>query len=354
MPTPTRPAVLPPSSATATAASAPTSLADRIIAALSSWSRRRSDRAEAAVEELAGLVAEAAGSEVIASALVRLAYRAAGPGAVRAELWHGRSRIAAWPAASDPDVAGIVVELPLRCGGEGLGTLRITTDGSRPISNDRRRRLATLAVLAAAADRSRDREAREHAVASESTPATHPTHDPMTGLPNAMFLDTFLGYALALVERRDEPLSLLYIGVDRLAAIHGLHGPAVAGEALRKASRTVARSLRSSDLIARLDDSRLVAVLPGTSAAHARVVAELIRSTVASTCAATPSMPFLTVSIGVASFPEHAGDLVTLRSAAAASLADARSRGRDRVASAPDARLAAGAPTLLRIVQNAG
>jgi diguanylate cyclase (GGDEF)-like protein len=141
--------------------------------------------------------------------------------------------------------------------------------------------------------------------------------------------------------------------VDRLAAIQGLHGPAIAGEALRKVGRTVARSLRSSDLIARLDDGRLAAVLPGTSAAHARSVAELIRSTVASTCAATPSMPLLTVSIGVASFPEHAGDLVTLRAAAAASLADARSRGRDRVASAAAPRMAESV-TQLRVVQNVG
>jgi diguanylate cyclase (GGDEF)-like protein len=320
---------------------------------MSSWSRQR-DRAEAAVEELAALVAEAAKPEVIASAFVRLAYRASGPGVVRAELWDGRFRVAAWPNALDSGVAGVVVELPLRCGGEGHGSLRIITDGSRPISNERRRRLATLAVLAAAANQSKDRDTREMGMASESAPVTHPTHDPMTGLPNERFVEAFLSYALALVDRRGEPLSLLYIGVDRLAAIHGLHGLAIAGEALRKVGRSVSRSLRSSDLIARLDDGRLIAVLPGTTAADARMVAELIRSAVASTCTATSSMPLLTVSIGVATFPDHAGDLVTLRSAASASLADARSQGRDRIASAPVAQLTTAAPTLLRIAQNVG
>jgi diguanylate cyclase (GGDEF)-like protein len=349
MPSPIRLVSLPISTPT------PASLAERIVAALASWSRRRGVRPEATVEEFAGLLAEAAGPEVIASNLVRLAQQAAGPGAVRSELWRGRFRVAAWPEGPDPGVASVPFDFPLRCCGEDRGTLRVLFDCTREFDPDRRRRLATLAVLAAAADRGRDRESQAPATVAvtEEPAAAHPTHDPMTGLPNAVFLDTFLGYALALADRRDEPLSLIYIGVDRLAAIQGLHGPVVAGEALRKVGRTIARSLRSSDLIARLDDGRLVAVLPGTPGSQARRLSETLRATVASACVATPTMPVLTVSIGVASFPESAADVVTLRSAAAAALSEARACGRDRVASATPARLTKAMPTL-RIVQGAG
>ena len=160
-------------------------------------------------------------------------------------------------------------------------------------------------------------------------------------------------YALALTDRRDEPLSLLYIGVDRLAAIRGLHGPAVASEAVRRVGRTVAGALRRSDLVARLDEGRLVAVLPGATPEAARRLAEHVRAAVAQAGAATAAMPVLTATVGAATFPEQGGDATTLRAAAAAALSEARSHGRDRVAFAPPARFAEPA-TMLRIAQHAG
>ena len=102
------------------------------------------------------------------------------------------------------------------------------------------------------------------------------THDPATGLPNLSFLATFLPYAIAQAGRRGEPLSLLYIGADRLAAIRELLGEAAAGEAVRTIGRAITRTLRSSDLVARLDDGRLAVVLPGAAAGDARMLAETI------------------------------------------------------------------------------
>ncbi len=161
---------------------------------------------------------------------------------------------------------------------------------------------------------------------------SHPTHEPETGLPDAAFVSTFLTYALALTDRRREPLSLLYIELDRLAAIRDLHGADFAHEAMRKVSRTVSGVLRASDVIARLDDGRLAAVLPGASVQDALMIAESIRAAVAATGVANLAMPVLTASIGVATYPDHAGNPIALRSSAAAALADARSQGRDRVA----------------------
>ncbi len=94
-------------------------------------------------------------------------------------------------------------------------------------------------------------------------------------------------------------------------------------------------------------------MLPGASAADAARLAEHVRAAVASAGIATATMPVLTASLGVATFPAHAGDANTLRSAAASALAEARTRGRDRVASATPPRLAE-PPSTLRIVQHAG
>jgi diguanylate cyclase (GGDEF)-like protein len=343
----------------------PTSFAARIAEALTLWSRRRGDQPDPVLQEFAGLVAEEREPWVVEAALVRLSFEAAGPGVLRVELlrdlgW-GQRRIAAWPRdsgvadndATSTATAGApttttLVDLPLRCGGRERGTLRIALDGSQPLGPDRRGRLATLAVLAAVADRSQADDAT-----AEVPTAPASTHDLTTGLPNAAFLDSFLTYALSLADRRNEPLSLLYISVDRLAAIRDLHGPEIAAEALRRVSRTIAGTLRSSDLIARLDDGRLVAVLPGASAENARGVADTVRAAIAATGIATPKMPLLTSSMGVATFPDHAADVPSLRSAAASALSAARSKGRDQIASAPPVHLAE-PPTLLRIAQYAG
>ena len=337
-------------------ADAPVSFFDRIVAAMSSWSSRRGVPPDPVLEEFAEVVAGATGPEAVASTLVRLAHRAAGPGTARAELWRGAERVAAWPEGGAPDRAAAgprgraPIEVPLRCGGRERGTLRIVRDIPRPLGAERHRKLTAMAVLAAAAESAL---AADEVAPAEAAPAAHPTHDMATGLPNATFLESFLAYALALADRRDEPLSLLYIGADRLAAIRQLHGPAIATEALRRIGRTVAGALRRSDLVARLDEGRLVAVLPGATAEAGRRIAEHVRAAVAQAGAATPTMPVLTASIGAATFPEQAGDALTLRAAAAAALAEARSRGRDRVAFAPPARLAEPA-TLLRIAQHAG
>ena len=157
-------------------------------------------------------------------------------------------------------------------------------------------------------------------------------HDPATGLPNRSFLATFLAYAMAQADRRHEPISLLYIGADRIGAIRELLGEAAATEAVRAIGRTIARTLRSSDLVARLDDGRLAAVLPGAAADDARMIAETIRAAIEATGIATASRPLLTASIGVATSPGDADDPDSLRSAADDALAIARERGRNRVA----------------------
>ncbi len=339
---------------------APASFFDRILAAIASWARRRGVPPDPVLEEFAEVVAAAAGPEAVASALARLAHRAAGPGAVRAEVWLGDARAAAWPepagagrGAGTPRAWGSApFELPLRCGGRDLGVLRILRDTPRPLAPERQRKLTALAVLAAAAEAALAPPGPE-AEAAAKAEAAHPTHDPATGLPNATFFEAFLSYALALADRRDEPLSLFYIGVDRLAAIGQLHGPAIASEAVRRVGRTVAGALRRSDLVGRLDEGRLVAVLPGASAGDAARLAEHVRAAVASAGAATATMPVLTATVGVATFPAHAGDANALRSAAAAALAEARDRGRDRVACAAPPGLAEPRPTL-RIAQHAG
>jgi len=329
-------------------------LAARIGAALSQWSQRRADRPEAALDEFADLVAEVTESRAVDEALIPLARQLAGPRVLEVTVVRcdaNRFWTVADPSEEEQQAKSHVVAFQLRFGGRMSGMLRVVLDGPHRLSIERHRRLTTLAVLAAGAIARDPAASREDSRLPTPDSKPHPTHDLETGLPNAVFLASFLSYALALSERRREPLSLLYIGVDRLGAIRDVHGAEFADEALRKVGRTISGTLRTSDLLARLPDGRLVAVLPGASVNDALMVAEAVRAAVAATGCLSITVSDLTASIGVASYPENAGDPIALQSVAAAALADARSKGRDHVVIATPARSEEPAP-LLRITHH--
>ena len=64
-------------------------------------------------------------------------------------------------------------------------------------------------------------------------------------------------------------------------------------------------------------------------------VAEAVRAAIARAGASSTTMPTLTASIGVATYPDHAHDVTTLRAAASSTLTRARAQGHDRIATAP-------------------
>jgi diguanylate cyclase (GGDEF)-like protein len=286
---------------------------------------RRPARGEDVLHRFADFLGEPRTASEIESTLVRLARELSG-----AE----RVQLVCDPSCSDPRDVGQAGErgdrddeapsspsspapplrIPVRCGGHVLGSLHVFLSRSRPASAALVRRLNTLCAMATSArinlrtDRSKDDMFRD-----------------------APFLRAFLPYALAQARRRHEPLTLFYVSVDRLAAIRELHGPEIAAAAVDRVAEMTVLALRTSDVVARLDDGRLIAVLPCSDHEDAPAVAEAVRAAIASKGAATRTMPLLTASIGVASFPHNALDLVSLNLAASAALTHARGLGRDRV-----------------------
>src|SRR4051812_19015760 len=137
---------------------------------------------------------------------------------------------------------------------------------------------------------------------------------------DAAALDVILPYALAQSERHREPLSLLCVAVDRLDAIRRLHGAGLAESAAVRVAETIGRLVRASDVVARLDDDRMLVLLPDAGVDDAERVGEAILAAVAEAGAASSTMPLLTASIGLASYPAHARDPRALVAAAGEAL----------------------------------
>ena len=154
-------------------------------------------------------------------------------------------------------------------------------------------------------------------------------------LQDATFLNAVLPFAFGQARRHGEPLSLLCAEIDRLGGIRDLLGRDLADRAVRNVGSHIASMIRDSDIVARIEDDRIIAVLPRARIQDGWRVAQEICRSVENRPDLLPGLPGLTVSIGVAEFPACAGTVFALLDAADHALSEARSQGRNQAVPAP-------------------
>jgi diguanylate cyclase (GGDEF)-like protein len=156
--------------------------------------------------------------------------------------------------------------------------------------------------------------------------------DDLTGLYNHRFLIDSLGQQVALAERLGTPLAILMLDIDHFKALNDTHGHHAGDLALITFAETVLRSVRRADLAARYGGEEFVVLMPNTSGKEAFHVAEKIRLAVAATDVELPDRAAVrvTVSVGVAAYPEDTGTASELFALADGALYEAKRTGRDR------------------------
>ena len=151
---------------------------------------------------------------------------------------------------------------------------------------------------------------------------------------DATFLHAVLPYVIGQAHRYGEPLSLMCLAVDRLNGIRDLLGPEQADRAVRHVGLQIARRLRSSDIVARIEDDRIIVVLPRASVHDTWCIAEILCGNIKESTTFLPDLPSLTVSIGVAEYPGCASTVYALLDAADHALSMAQKQGRNRAIAA--------------------
>jgi diguanylate cyclase (GGDEF)-like protein len=153
--------------------------------------------------------------------------------------------------------------------------------------------------------------------------------DGLTGLYNHRYLHERLEEELDRVRRGHGELSLLFFDCDEFKRYNDAHGHKAGDDALERIGRIAETCSRRIDLAARYGGEEFVLVLVDTDAAGAMTVAERIRFEVERDCAAD-GCP-LTVSIGIATYPDDAAAKDELLDKADWAMYAAKRAGRNRV-----------------------
>jgi diguanylate cyclase (GGDEF)-like protein len=157
--------------------------------------------------------------------------------------------------------------------------------------------------------------------------------DGLTGLYNHRHFHERLALEVERTGRSGLPMALFMIDVDHFKRYNDLRGHPAGDEVLRQLARLLGDGRRVNDFVARYGGEEFAVVLVDTPKLSAAQIAEKLRERVAAHPFSMPEAePKLSISVGVAAFPEDAQDSEGLVRAADAALYRAKAAGRDRVA----------------------
>jgi diguanylate cyclase (GGDEF)-like protein len=161
--------------------------------------------------------------------------------------------------------------------------------------------------------------------------------DGLTGTYNKRYFQTQLGDEIHRAERDHGCVSLFIMDIDHFKNYNDSHGHVEGDEVLKKVGMLLKTSIRNDDLAARYGGEEFVVLYPGATKAFAYRKAQELRRAIEShpfAFGAQQPLGALTISGGVASFPEDALSGVELIRAADQALYEAKKDGRNRIVGA--------------------
>jgi diguanylate cyclase (GGDEF)-like protein len=139
---------------------------------------------------------------------------------------------------------------------------------------------------------------------------------------------------MSRAHRYNQPMTIAMIDVDHFKLFNDTHGHAAGDAALQKIASVLQSSFRQSDIVARYGGEEFVVVMPETDHNAAFEKVEKIRRIIADTPIHIPKQDVrgkLTISAGVATFPDDSSEQDDLLGVADERMFDAKNAGRNQV-----------------------
>jgi diguanylate cyclase (GGDEF)-like protein len=165
--------------------------------------------------------------------------------------------------------------------------------------------------------------------------------DVLTGLPNRRALEEKLDAELRSALNSGAHLSIAFVDIDHFKKINDTHGHAGGDRVLIQVARILQETLARDGFVGRYGGEEFVCVLPGMNSKTAGYALELCRKSLEESRipeGATQPLGNLTASFGLATCPLDGKTLDGLLHVADALLYDAKSLGRNQVATSDIAK----------------
>ncbi len=244
-------------------------------------------------------------------------FRAAG--VITGEMLQARRRI------DTPGVKHLRVEVAAPIAAQNTLFGVVCLAGAFAARGREKKRLATLAELIGIAlfNATRVRAIEESA-----------TRDGLTGVHNHAHLAFRLEEELREAERAKRPLSVVSLDLDHLGQYNLTNSNLQGDHVIKHVARLLRDAVRENDVVARVGGGEFVVLYPGADKATSLRLADGVRETVQNypfEHRAQQPLGVVTVSLGVASYPEDSRTGTNLLQAAKEALAQAKTDGRNRI-----------------------
>jgi diguanylate cyclase (GGDEF)-like protein/PAS domain S-box-containing protein len=244
---------------------------------------------------------------------------------------HKRSRLICRHLGELPGESALCV--PMMAHGEALGILHLqsSADPRGPaVESDSAEQVAVSVAehLALALANLRLRESLR----------TQSIRDPLTGLFNRRYMEESLDREFRRAERRGAPVGVIMLDIDRFTHFNNTFGHQAGDTLLHALGELLRTRVRAEDIACRYGGEEFVLIMPEASQEITAERAEVLRKEARELRVQQhgQSLGAVTVSFGVAAFPQHGPSAEAVIRAADLALYRAKSEGRDRVSVAAD------------------
>jgi diguanylate cyclase (GGDEF)-like protein/PAS domain S-box-containing protein len=180
------------------------------------------------------------------------------------------------------------------------------------------------------------KQAQDALIKSEAILREQSVRDHLTGLFNRRYMEETLERELMQASRRKYTLGMIMLDVDDFKKLNDTGGHAAGDAVLRTLGKMLRDHIRGYDIPSRYGGDEFIIVLPGATRAVTHERAELIRESTRHFHLESggKQLKEVTISLGIAVFPEDGTSSVALLKAVDNALYCAKRQGRDRVDSA--------------------
>jgi diguanylate cyclase (GGDEF)-like protein len=155
-------------------------------------------------------------------------------------------------------------------------------------------------------------------------------HDSLTGLPNRELFDDRLAHAIALADRHDWTLAVMFLDLDQFKSLNDAHGHTAGDAALKAIAQRLMLYVRDEDTVCRNGgDEFLYLLMNPRGKKNVEHIADSVLRTIAQPVLIADRELTIKASIGIAVYPEHGtrGEQLIARADAAMYLAKQHPRG---------------------------